>query len=67
MGGYLGSDQFQLVKKLDSLGCIIAVLDEANLKEAVEKAKNFDFKLIQKGSAENIIRNALENWFHKNR
>lgn len=60
-------DQFQLVKKLDSLGCIIAVLDEANLKEAVEKAKTFDFKLIQKGSAENIIRNALENWFHKNR
>lgn len=56
-------DQFQLVEKLDSLGCVIAVRDENKLKEAVEKAKSFDFKQLPKGNAENLIRTQLKIWF----
>jgi len=56
-------DQFQLVEKLDALGCVIAVHDESKLYEAVEKAMTFDFKGIAKGKAEGIIRNVLESWF----
>lgn len=56
-------DQFQLVEKLDSLGCVIAVRDEHRLSEAIEKARTFDFKQIKKGNAEGIIRAALQKWF----
>ena len=56
-------DQFQLVEKLDSLGCVIAVRDETKLSEAVEKAKTFDFKQIIKGNSEIIIRKTLVDWF----
>lgn len=56
-------DQFQLVEKLDALGCVIAVLDEKNLAEAVEKAKTFDFQQMKKGNAENTIRKMIERWF----
>ena len=55
-------DQFQLVEKLDALGCVIAVLDEKDLPEAIERAKLYDFKQIKKGNAENTIREALKNW-----
>lgn len=56
-------DQFQLVEKLDAMGCVIAVLDEKDLPEAIERAKLYDFKQIKKGNAENTIREALNNWF----
>lgn len=56
-------DQFQLVEKLDALGCVIAVQDENNLNEAVEKARTYDFKQINKGNAEEPIRTALKEWF----
>ena len=56
-------DQFQLVEKLDSLGCVIVVRNGDNLAEAVEKAKTFDFKQIRKGNAERLIRFALQKWF----
>ena len=56
-------DQFQLVEKLDALGCVIAVLDEKDLPEAIERAKLYDFKQMKKGNAENTIREALKNWF----
>jgi UDP-N-acetylglucosamine transferase subunit ALG13 len=56
-------DQFQLVKKLDAMGCVIAVLDENDLPEAIERAKLYDFKQMKKGNAENTIREALKNWF----
>ena len=39
-------DQFQLIRKLDNLGCVIGVFDEKELPEAVEKARSFEFKLI---------------------
>jgi len=56
-------DQYQLVEKLDALGCVIAVQDENNLNEAVEKARTYDFKQINKGNAEEAIRTALKEWF----
>ena len=56
-------DQFQLVDKLDSLGCVIAVRDENLLAEAIERARKFEFKQIHKGNAEGLIRAALQKWF----
>lgn len=56
-------DQFQLVEKLDSLGCVIAVRDEKHLAEAIKRARTFDFKQINKGHAEGLIRTALQKWF----
>ncbi len=55
-------DQFQLIRKLDELGCVIGVFDDKDLPSAVEKAKSFDFQQLKKGKAENIIRNKLIEW-----
>lgn len=57
-------DQFQLIKKLDSLGCVIGVFDEKDLAEKIEKAKTFDFKQIKKGNASHIIEKTLLTWFN---
>lgn len=56
-------DQFQLIRKLDSLGCVIGVFDEKDLPEAVKKAESFEFKQIERGNAEGIIREKLNQWF----
>lgn len=56
-------DQFQLVRKLDVLGCVIAVTDGNMLTEAVEKARTFVFGQLPKGNAENIIKSQLKSWF----
>lgn len=56
-------DQFQLVRKLDELGCIIGVFDEKELPDAIEKARTFQFNQIKKGNAERIICNVLKEWF----
>ena len=56
-------DQFQLIRKLDSLGCVIGVFDEKDLSSAVEKAKIFEFQQLQKGNAENLISAKLNEWF----
>lgn len=58
-------DQFQLIRKLDQLGCAIGVFDEKDLAQKIEEAKTFDFKQIKKGNAESIIRTKLEDWFAK--
>ena len=58
-------DQFQLIRKLDSLGCVIGVFDEKELSAAVTKAQTFEFQQIQKGNAEGPIRAALQKWFSK--
>lgn len=55
-------DQFQLIRKLDSIGAVIGVFDEKELAVAVERARSFVFKQIKKGNAEGIIRDALEAW-----
>ena len=58
-------DQFQLIRKLDSLGCVIGVFDERELPLAVEKARTYDFQQMPKGNAEKIIRDKLTEWFGK--
>ena len=55
-------DQFELVRKLDELGCVVGVFDEKELPAAIEKAKTFDFKMLKKGNAEGIIRAKLKEW-----
>lgn len=59
-------DQFQLIRKLDSLGCVIGVFDEKDLTEKIEKAKTFDFKQIKKGKAQPLIEETLIKWFPNN-
>ena len=56
-------DQFQLIRKLDSLGCVIGVFDEKDLPSAVEKAKTFEFQQLKKGNAETLISAKLKEWF----
>ena len=55
-------DQFQLIRKLDEIGCVIGVFDEKDLPMAVEKARNFEFKQIKKGNAQIIIEQKLKEW-----
>ena len=55
-------DQFQLIRKLDALGCVVGVVDERDLPAAVKKAETFEFRQLPKGAAENIILNALDSW-----
>ncbi len=55
-------DQFQLIRKLDELGCVIGVFDESELPMAIERAKIFNFQQLPKGNAEGMIRNKLEEW-----
>ena len=58
-------DQFQLIRKLDELQCVIGVFDENDLSDAIKKAENFEFKKIKKGNAEHIIEKKLREWFPK--
>lgn len=68
-------DQFQLIRKLDDIGAVIGVFPSEEcpqkfreqydetfslLKDAVEKAKTFDFKKIVKGEAESLLRKKIE-------
>lgn len=56
-------DQFQLIRKLDEQGCVIGVFDEKDLPKKIEEARTFDFKQLQKGNAEILIREKLTEWF----
>lgn len=58
-------DQFQLIRKLDELGCVIGVFDENNLEESVNKAYNFNFKQLKRGNAQHLIEETLNKWFLK--
>ena len=55
-------DQFQLIRKLDEIGCVIGVFDENELPNAIEKARTFDFKQIKKGNAQIMIEKKLKEW-----
>lgn len=59
-------DQEQVVRKLDSLNCIIGLYDMADLPVAIEKARSFSFKPLSRGNA-NIITETLEGWFPQTR
>lgn len=56
-------DQFQLVRKLDSMGCIVGVFHEKDLPDKMEQARNHIFQPLQKGNAESLIENKLREWF----
>ena len=56
-------DQFQMIRKLDELGCVIGVFDVKDLPQKIEEARTFDFKQLQKGNAEILIREKLNEWF----
>lgn len=56
-------DQFQLIRKLNSLGCVIGVFDEKELPKKIEQARTFEFKKIKKGNAQELIEKKLKEWF----
>lgn len=56
-------DQFQLIRKLDELGCVIGVFEEKDLPEKIEEARSFKFQQIKKGNAEKLIEKTLKDWF----
>lgn len=56
-------DQFQLIRKLDKLGCVIGVFDEKDLPQKIKEAYSFDFQQIKKGNAEKLINQKLKEWF----
>ena len=58
-------NQEQLVRKLDNLGCVIGCYDISQLADCIEKAKNFNFMPLQKGSATEIIAEHMKQWFDR--
>lgn len=56
-------DQFQLVRKLHSLGCIIMAEENEPLAEAVRRAEQHTFTQLQRGNAEQLITAKLHEWF----
>ncbi len=56
-------NQEQLVRKLDSLGCIIGCFDVNTLAACIEKAKDMQVTPLQKGDATGIINASLKDWF----
>jgi UDP-N-acetylglucosamine transferase subunit ALG13 len=56
-------DQEQLVRKLDALGCVVGVFDEAQLARKVEEARTFNFQRLPYGNAESLIEAKLREWF----
>ena len=59
-------DQFQLVKKLDSMGCVVGVFDEKLLAEKIRLAQRHVFQPLQKGCAEGLIESKLREWCSNN-
>ncbi len=56
-------DQVQLVRKLDSLGCVVGVFDEKDMAQKINEAYSHDFKQLKRGNAEERIREKLHQWF----
>lgn len=56
-------DQFQLVGKLDRLGCVIGVFDEKDLPKKIHEAYTFNFKQLKRGNASGLIERTLKRWF----
>lgn len=55
-------DQGDLVRKLESLGCLLGVYDEKELGTKIELARTFEFKPLKKGSAQLVIQAKLNEW-----
>lgn len=59
-------DQFQLIRKLDDLGCVIGVFNEHDLPAKIQEAYTFKFKQLKKGNAQPLIEETLKKWFPHN-
>ena len=59
-------DQFQLIRKLDDLGCVVGVFDEHDLPAKIQEAYTFNFKQLKKGNAQPLIEETLKKWFPHN-
>jgi UDP-N-acetylglucosamine transferase subunit ALG13 len=56
-------DQFQLIRKLDAMGCVIGVFDEKDLPDKMNEANYFKFQCLKRGNAELLIKAKLKEWF----
>ncbi len=56
-------NQEQLVRKLDSMGCVIGCLDVDRLSQCIARAMNMEVKPLEKGDASKIINDSLNEWF----
>ena len=56
-------DQFQLVRKLNTLGCIVMVEEDEPLMDAVQRAEQHTFTQLPRGNAEQLIIAKLHEWF----
>lgn len=56
-------NQEQLVRKMDSMGCVIGCFDVKDLSDCILKAKDMVVTPLEKGSATEIINKSLNDWF----
>lgn len=56
-------NQFQLIRKLYSLSCIVGRIDEKEFAEKIQKPYAFDFKQTAKSNCELLIINWLYTYF----
>lgn len=56
-------NQEQLVRKMDSLGCVVGCFDEHDLDACVRKAMTMTVNPLKKGDATAEINSALKEWF----
>ena len=56
-------DQEQLVRKLESIGCLLGVYDINTLPSIINNAKEFNFKSLKRGNPTNIIQKSIDEWF----
>lgn len=56
-------NQEQLVRKLETLNCLIGCYDIKELPKCILKAKTYNFKKLKKGNAYETINLKLNEWF----
>ena len=56
-------NQEQLVRKLESLGCLKGCYDLDDLGACVDFARNTSFKALQKGSAKRVLTDYFKKQF----
>jgi len=59
-------NQEQIVRKLEELGCVLAVYDIDKLGVVIEQARSFHFHSLERGDA-SIIKRTIVNWFPSNK
>lgn len=56
-------DEFQFIREVDELGCIIRLFDEKDLPYKIETAQSYNFKQINKGNAHDLSESKLKECF----